>query len=390
MTEDAILTHDNDSWTGVSRYPPTRMPSVGATNGSASAAAGISVPAGGQPATYNVQVSGNKNDNGYATVASKVEATYPAVPQQANAQGAGSVPAAKPAAKPQASASGVEYVVPPPSQIFDASSKSLEPTKQAPAALQRVNAQTPPQQQPQTPKVEGVNTPIYPQSVPVVATNVTAPAGPKIPSAKNYPIDLIWLAESRKTGLKILKTSEGHQLMSDKTENQPTEKQPETPLQSSVPQQQQPQVQQQQQWPKPQQQQPQVQQQQQWPKLQQQQSAVQQPQQPPLQLTAEQQQWPRPLLKKQAAQLEVQRQQQQQQWAKAQPQVQQTAQAVQQPPQQQQPQQQAISNSQPQQQAPQQQQQAAQQQQPAGKTSNLDSTIVLSFEMLSKTILTFL
>ena len=257
VTDNAILTHENDSWYGVSRYPPTKIPPSNKTEqktANPAVAASLSMPANGQPSEYKVSVAGSQNPDGYVT-SSQVEAKYPVgqlpsyPPQTAYYQNNAAQGTSQAGNKTYQAVKSVEYLVPPPQQVYDGttSGSQQQPKKQqqqqqqvlkpqslsqqpAPAASQQpkdndildVELEKRPSQQPPPP-------PLVPQP---------KPAPQKVPSAKNYPIDLVLLKEQPLLGSKADKAENSHQLLSVKlTKPVQTESVQEVPQQKpqSVP-----------------------------------------------------------------------------------------------------------------------------------------------------------
>ena len=241
ITDTAILTHENDTWYGVSRYPPTRRPPSNYTDHNVTnpaVMAGISMNPNARPAQYKVSVSGSQNPNGYVT-ASQVEATYPyaqppAIPPPNAAQSAPSPNAGQLPYKPNQATIPVEYAVPPPQQNVegkklpsDAKQQKEEPqspqgVKLPPSKLnlQPVKEQDSNdildiklEQRPVKLEPSSSSEPVAQPYNPAAAPQ-PQPGPQKVPSAKNYPIDLILLKEQPLLGIKPEQTGGSNQMAS--------------------------------------------------------------------------------------------------------------------------------------------------------------------------------
>lgn len=225
LTDNAILTHVNDSWYGVSRYPPTKIPSVNVSGEAApnpQVAAGLSLnPSASE---YKVSVSGSQNADGYVT-ASQVEARYPV----------GQLPAYPPPMSyyQNAAVANASQSQNPVYQKLPTSENTLPSSQQTYGQAQPQAASQQPGPALKAPKETSGNDildlkleqrPVLQsskpqQQIPVAAVGPAAtslgpqPAPQKIPSAKNYPIDLFLLAQP---GAKQGEPAANHQLTSVK------------------------------------------------------------------------------------------------------------------------------------------------------------------------------
>ena len=173
-----------------------------------------------KPSEYKVSVSGSQNPNGYLTV-SQVEAKYPAAPVNSppmEKQNAAVGNAGQPATKADQSATSVDYVVPPPQQIFDGTTSGLNEKQQqqqqppVPQGLKQPGQATSQPSNKQTNndildiKLEERPVKQEPASsskpAAISAVPHPRPAPQKVPSAKNYPIDLVLLKEQPLLGVK--------------------------------------------------------------------------------------------------------------------------------------------------------------------------------------------
>ena len=238
ITDTAILTHENDTWYGVSRYPPTKRPPSNYTGQNVTnpaVMAGISMSPNARPSQYKVSVSGNQNPNGYVT-ASQVEATYPYAQPPANpppnaAQSAPSPNVGQLPNKSNQAATPAEFAVPPPQQKAQEKGSPSDEKQQKeelqspqwvkpplskltwqPVKEQASNdildiklEQRPVKLEPSKPEAQQHNPAAPPQP---------QPAPQKVPSAKNYPIDLILLKEQPLLGLKPEQTGGNNQMAS--------------------------------------------------------------------------------------------------------------------------------------------------------------------------------
>ena len=183
-----------------------------------------------KPSEYKVSVSGSQNPYGYLTV-SQVGAKYLAYSSPKEKQNAEVGRAGQPASTTDQTATSVEYVVPPPQQIFDGttSGTNAKPQQQQspiPQGTEQAGQATTQPSNKQTSNdildIKLEERPVKQEpassSKPAIPSVVSQPrpAPQKVPSAKNYPIDLVLLKEQPLLGIKPEGTEGGYQPTADK------------------------------------------------------------------------------------------------------------------------------------------------------------------------------
>ena len=221
------------------------MPPSNYTNqvaGNPAVMAGLSMSPNARPSQYKVSVSGSQNPNGYVT-SSQVEAQYasaqrPVYPPPTSNQNGALPSVSQPVNKGSQSPTSVEYVVPPPRQVFDGTvaGSNFEQQKEQrehPLEVKQLGQANPQpmneansndildvklEKRPVKQEPASSSKPAAPPAVPQ-----PQPAPQKVPSAKNYPIDLVLLKEQPFLGMKPEGSESSHQLMSVKL-SKPVEK----------------------------------------------------------------------------------------------------------------------------------------------------------------------